>query len=136
MFKTPDGPVSEGYAENIEQLSSKDVRRYFMGNMNNFEQKVKGQSWHLVKNICFHFVQQTGVFGYVCLFWFNVAFKKILSHITTVSGCDRELNAHFYSAVSLKSHDPDTWHDTTHSHIILTLGQPVLALPRKSESKC
>ena len=28
---------------------------------------------------------------------------------------------------------PDTWQDTTPSHIILTLGRPVLALPRKSE---
>ena len=50
-----------------------------------------------------------------------------------MSGCDRELNAHFYSAASLKYHVPDTWHDTTPSHIILTLGRPVLALPRKSE---
>ena len=56
-----------------------------------------------------------------------------LSRISTVSGCDRELNAHFYSATSLKYHVPDTWHDTTPSHIILTLGRPVLALPRKSE---
>ena len=55
------------------------------------------------------------------------------SYITTLFGCDRELNAHFYSAVSLKYHVPDTWHDTTLSHIILTLGRPVLALPRKSE---
>ena len=60
-------------------------------------------------------------------------FQQFFSHITTVSGCDRELNAHFYSAASLKYHTPDTWHDTTPSHIILTLGRPVLALPRKSE---
>ena len=50
-----------------------------------------------------------------------------------MSGCDSELNAHFYSAASLKYHVPDIWHDTTPSHIILTLGRPVLALPRKSE---
>ena len=50
-----------------------------------------------------------------------------------VSGCDRELNAHFYCVVSLKYHAPDTWHDTTPSHIILTLPRPVLALPRKPE---
>ena len=55
------------------------------------------------------------------------------SHITTVSGCDRELNAHFYCAASLKYHAPDTWHDTTPSHIILTLCRPVLALLCKSE---
>ena len=65
---------------------------------------------------------------------FKCRFQQFFSHITTVSGCDRELNAHFYSATSQKYHAPDTWHDTTHSHIILTLGQPVLALPRKSLS--
>ena len=59
-------------------------------------------------------------------------FQQFFSHITTVSGCDRELNAHFHSAASLKYRTPDTWHDTTPSHIILTLGRPVLA-PRKSE---
>ena len=52
-----------------------------------------------------------------------------------VSGCDRELNAHFYSAASLKYHVPDTWHDTTPSHIILTLGRPVLALPLSLSAK-
>ena len=35
-------------------------------------------------------------------------FQQFLSHITTVSGCDRELNARFYSAASLKFHAPDT----------------------------
>ena len=49
-----------------------------------------------------------------------------------MSSCDRELSAHFYSAASLK-YAPDTWHDTTPSHIIPTLGRPVLALPHKSE---
>ena len=44
----------------------------------------------------------------VCVFWFNVVLKKKFSHITTVSGCDRELNAHFYSVASLKYHVPDT----------------------------
>ena len=63
----------------------------------------------------------------VCVFGFK-QFQQFFSHITTVSGCDRELNAHFYSAASLKYHVPDTWHDTTPSHIILTLGRPVLAL--------
>ena len=58
-------------------------------------------------------------------------FQQFFSHIMTVSGCDRELNAHFYSAASLTYHAPNTWHDTTPSHIILTLGRPVLALPRK-----
>ena len=54
-------------------------------------------------------------------------FPHFFSHITTVSGCDRELNAHFYTAASRKYHVPDIWHDTTPSHIILTLGRPVLA---------
>ena len=34
-----------------------------------------------------------------------------------MSGCDSELNAHFYSAALLKYHAPDTWHDTTPNHI-------------------
>ena len=61
----------------------------------------------------------------VCVFGFKRRFQQSFSHITTVSGCDRELNAHFYSAASLKYHVPDTWHDITPSHIILILGQPV-----------
>ena len=63
----------------------------------------------------------------------RLEFQQFFNHITTVSGCDRERNAHFYSASSLKYHAPDTRYDTTHSHIILTLGRPFLALPRKSE---
>ena len=39
---------------------------------------------------------------------------------------------YFYCVASLKYHAPDTWHDTTPSHIILTLPRPVLAHPRKS----
>ena len=35
-------------------------------------------------------------------------FKQFFSHITMVSGCDRELNAHFHCAKSLKYHAPDT----------------------------
>ena len=62
-------------------------------------------------------------------------FQQFFSHITTVSGCDRELNAHFYSAATLKYHVPDTWHDTTPSHIILALGRPVLALPVSLSAK-
>ena len=54
-------------------------------------------------------------------------FQQSFNHITTVSGCDREL-----SAASQKYHAPGTWHNTTPSHIILALGRPVLALPRKS----
>ena len=62
---------------------------------------------------------------YVCvLFRFNVLFNN---HIATVSGCDRELNAHFYNAASPWYQLPDTLLDTTPSHIILT----VLALNPK-----
>ena len=64
----------------------------------------------------------------VCLFGFSVSFN-IICHITTVSGCDRELNALFNSAASLWYQIPDTLPDTTSSHIILTLERPVLALP-------
>ena len=35
-------------------------------------------------------------------------FQQFFGHITTVSGCGRELNAHFYNAASLKYHVPDT----------------------------
>ena len=35
-------------------------------------------------------------------------FQQYFSHIATVSGCGRELNAHFSSAASLKYHAPDT----------------------------
>ena len=59
----------------------------------------------------------------VCVYLGLTSFQQFFSHITTVSGCDRELNAHFYSAASLKYHVPDTWHDTTPSHIILKLGR-------------
>ena len=63
----------------------------------------------------------------VCLFVLDKRrFQQFFSHITTVSGYDKELNAHFYSAASLKYHAQDTWHDTTPNHIILTLGWPVL----------
>ena len=33
-----------------------------------------------------------------------------------MSGCHRELSAHFYSAASLRYDVPDTGHDTTPSH--------------------
>ena len=45
----------------------------------------------------------------VCLFvQVSCRFQQFFSHIMTVSGCDRELNAHFYSATSLKYHAPQT----------------------------
>ena len=47
-------------------------------------------------------------------------FKQSFSHITTASDYQRELNANFYSAVSMMYHAPDTWHETNPSHIILT----------------
>ena len=40
--------------------------------------------------------------SYCLLFSVVCRFRHFFSHITTVSGCDRELNAHFYSAASLK----------------------------------
>ena len=59
--------------------------------------------------------------GPVCFIWALHCFQHSFSHITKVSGCRRELNA-----ASLKYHTPDTWHDIPPSHIILTLGRPVL----------
>ena len=64
---------------------------------------------------------------YVCVYIrVKHRFQQFFSHIIMVSGCDGELNAHFCSAASLKYHVPGTWHETTPSHIILTLGRPVL----------
>ena len=34
----------------------------------------------------------------------------------TMSDCDRELNAHFYSVASLKYYAPDTWYVTLSWH--------------------
>ena len=34
--------------------------------------------------------------------------STIFSHVTTVSGCDRKLSAHFNCVASLKCHTPDT----------------------------
>ena len=69
----------------------------------------------------------------VCVYSGLTSLSTIFQSYHDGVGCDRELNAHFYSAASMKYHVPVTWHDTTPSHIILTLGRPVLALPRKSE---
>ena len=59
---------------------------------------------HHIKN------SKTGTLLLLLLLFVRVLrrFQQIFSHITTVSGCDRELNAHFYSAASLKYHAPDT----------------------------
>ena len=46
--------------------------------------------------------------GYTSLSTLSVI-SHIICHITTVSGCDRELNAHFYSAASLWYQIPDTF---------------------------
>ena len=44
----------------------------------------------------------------MCVYSGLTSLSTIFSHITKVSGRDRELNAHFYSAASLKYHVPDT----------------------------
>ena len=59
-------------------------------------------------------------------------FQQLFSHITTVSSCDRK-QCSLFSTASLKYRSPDTWYDTTSSHVILILRRPVLALPHKSE---
>ena len=65
---------------------------------------------------------------------FAYAIRTIISWAGSNSvGCDRQLNAQFYSAASLKYHTPYTWHYATPSHIILTLARPVKALLRKTE---
>ena len=69
------------------------------------ERSETGQLIQAVRNLSFFILF---VCLFVCLFGFNVAFN-IICHITTVSGCDRELNAHFYSAASLWYQIPDTF---------------------------
>ena len=45
----------------------------------------------------------------LCLFFLvERRFQQFFTHITTMSGCGKEFNAHFYSAASLKYHAPDT----------------------------
>ena len=53
---------------------------------------------------------QNFVYAESCLLFVRVLrrFQQFFCHITTVPGCDREVNAHFYSAASLKYHAPDT----------------------------
>ena len=51
---------------------------------------------------------------------FNVA-VNIICNIMMAPGCDREINAHFYSGLTVLYQIPDTLPDITHSHIILTL---------------
>ena len=63
----------------------------------------------------------------VCLFYLGLCcFQNSFSHIAMLSGHDRELNARFQSAASLKYDAPDTQHNIPHSHFVLTLGWPVL----------
>ena len=83
--------------------------------------------WQLHINIYLHCVC-------VCVFGFNVAFNNfsVVSRRCLVATGSSMLT---YSAASLKYHVPDPWHDTTPSHIILTLGRQVLAPPRKSSAK-
>ena len=45
---------------------------------------------------------------FLCVYSGLTSLSTIFSHITTVFGCDRELNAHFYSALSLMYRVPDT----------------------------
>ena len=44
----------------------------------------------------------------VCVYSGLMSLSTIFQDIMTVSGCSRELNAHFYSAATLKFHVPDT----------------------------
>ena len=83
-------------------LSDWDAQRYIRFYFRIFTQKLRHILWVPVGS-----TPSTERF-YVCLFGFNVAFN-IICHITTVSGCDRELNAHFYSAASLWYQIPDTF---------------------------
>ena len=67
--------------------------------------------------------------GIVCVVRVKHRFQQSFSHITTVSGCNRELNAHFYSAASLWFQVPDTLLDITPSHIMPS-GEQLVPLKR------
>ena len=56
----------------------------------------EGRMWDLIVSVHDH-----------CLSFSLTSLSTIFSHITTVSGCDRELNANFYRAASQKYHAPD-----------------------------
>ena len=58
--------------------------------------------------IVFRYNHSPGHFTYDLVFDSECLFLLFVRHIMTVSGCDRELTAHFYSAASLKVHAPDT----------------------------
>ena len=70
---------------------------------------------------------------FVVLFGFNIAFNNCLVISIGCLVATGSSMLTFYSTTSSKYHAPDTWHDTIPSHIILTMGRPVLALPHKSE---
>ena len=59
-------------------------------------------------NLCLYFMQRKVIKQEYMLLFVRIRFQQFFSHIEVVSGCDRELNAHFYSAASLKFHAPDT----------------------------
>ena len=56
--------------------------------------------------------------NYVCLFVMVLYnFQHFFSHIMTMSGCDKELDTHFYSAALLKNHAPDTTEVSCSRHL-------------------
>ena len=70
---------------------------------------------------------------HVCVCSVYLSFQQSFSHITAVSGYDRELNALFYCAASLWYQVPDTYLASP-SHYA-DMGRPVLALPGKLSAK-
>ena len=54
------------------------------------------------QRLCFHYTESLFV---LC----SGLTSNIICHIMTVSGCDRELNAHFYSAATLWYQISDTF---------------------------
>ena len=79
---------------------------------------------------------------FVCLFDLGLtSLSTSFSHIETVSGCGRELNAPFYSAASLKYHAPDTLtRYSTKSHYtdteLTSSSSTFLMLSAKRKSSC
>ena len=88
----------------LKKDSRKHGTTYIFGPSDRFQREKKNKKKKKKKTF-FFFV----VFFFVVLF-FRVShrFQQSFSHIATVSGCGRVLNAHFSSAASLKYHTLDT----------------------------
>ena len=69
------------------------------------------------------------------LFRLHVAFNNLSNISRLLTGCDRELNAHWKSAASLTYHTSDTWRDMPPNHVILTPDRPIPLSQCRAQTK-